>query len=120
MKAIKKKWFRLSGIATAIAITASMLLSISLPTTEMRLEVGGFLSFNANVGVSVAAELPGQEVIEKRTANSKTTYLGGNSYAWGGTMSVGEISSRTGMSANKVKEICKSLARNGYVKFLKV
>lgn len=37
-----------------------------------------------------------------------------------GTMSIGEISSRTGMQANKVKEVCKSLARSGYVKFIKI
>lgn len=38
----------------------------------------------------------------------------------GGTQSIGEISSKVGMSANKVREVCKSLARNGYVKFLKI
>ena len=37
-----------------------------------------------------------------------------------GTQPIGEISSKVGMSANKVKEVCKSLARNGYVKFIKV
>jgi len=38
----------------------------------------------------------------------------------GGTQSIGEIATKTGMSANKVREVCKSLARNGYVKFIKV
>ena len=36
-----------------------------------------------------------------------------------GTQSIGEIASKTGMQANKVKEVCKSLARSGYVKFIK-
>ena len=37
-----------------------------------------------------------------------------------GTATIGEISTKTGMPVNKVKEVCKALARSGYVKFIKV
>lgn len=37
-----------------------------------------------------------------------------------GTQSIGEISAKTGHSANKVKEVCRSLATSGYIKFIKV
>ena len=37
-----------------------------------------------------------------------------------GTATIRDISTKTGMSTNKIKEICKSLAHSGYVKFIKV
>ena len=37
-----------------------------------------------------------------------------------GTMTLSELSSKTGMSVNKLKEVCKSLAASGYIKFIKV
>jgi len=37
-----------------------------------------------------------------------------------GTASMREISTKTGMPVNKVKEVCKALARSGYIKFIKV
>ena len=37
-----------------------------------------------------------------------------------GTMSMSEIGSKTGYSVNKVKEICRSLERNRYVKLLRI
>jgi len=56
----------------------------------------GFLSFNSNVALAVGNPSengtatqpysPGDEMVEKRTRNSKTHYLGGASYAWDGTI----------------------------------
>lgn len=37
-----------------------------------------------------------------------------------GSSTLGEISQKTGHPENKVREICKSLARSGYVKAIKV
>lgn len=37
-----------------------------------------------------------------------------------GTMSLEELSVKTGHSVNKVEEVCQSLARSGFVKVLKI
>lgn len=49
----KKKWFRVSSVATALALVAILVVSTFIPSTKLRLDVGGFLSFEAKVGVSV-------------------------------------------------------------------
>lgn len=88
------RWFSISVAATAIAalvVGSSIGFNRGLSVTSE-----GLLSFDTQVALAAnapaATELtqgsysPGNEVIEKRTRNSKTRWLGGNSYAWDGVI----------------------------------
>ena len=83
---------RISQIAIVLI---ALLLVLGLPAS-ISITGEGALSIEANVALAVnnpptneatnQSYAIGDEVVEKRTRNSKTTYLGGANYSWDGTI----------------------------------
>lgn len=81
---MKKKIIKICSAGIAITLMVALVL-LSLPAS-VAISQDGLLAINPNIAFAQEGPIPIGEVIEKRTKNSKTYYIGGDIYSWDGTI----------------------------------